>query len=106
MVEMDKAPELRGLFFCPAELPLCVKSQYYYSRITAGGTMPRLTLDVDEKFNDNLTRLAAGTTKAEVIRRALASYQYLKSQVPDHSGDKRISITDATGSILKDVILP
>jgi len=68
--------------------------------------MPRLTLDVDEKFNDNLTQLAAGTTKAEVIRRALASYQYLKSQVPDNGCDKRVSITDAAGNILKDVVLP
>jgi hypothetical protein len=68
--------------------------------------MPRLTLDIDEKFNKNLTELARGTTKADVIRKALASYQYLKSQVPDQSSGKRISITDAAGNIEKDVILP
>jgi hypothetical protein len=68
--------------------------------------MPRLTLDIDEKFNKNLTELARGTTKADVIRKALASYQYLKSQVPDQNSGKRISITDAAGNIEKDVILP
>jgi hypothetical protein len=68
--------------------------------------MPRLTLDVDEKFNENLSKLANGGTKADVIRRALATYQYLKSQVPDPGSDKRVSITDAEGTILKDVILP
>jgi hypothetical protein len=68
--------------------------------------MPRLTLDIDEKFNKNLTELAQGSTKAEVIRRALATYQYFKSQVPDNNCGKRISITDAAGNIEKDVILP
>lgn len=68
--------------------------------------MPRLTLDIDDKFNKNLTEMAKGTTKAEVIRRALASYQYLKAQVPDQSSGKRVSITDALGNIERDVILP
>jgi hypothetical protein len=72
----------------------------------AEDSMPRLTLDIDEKFNNNLTQLAQGSTKAEVIRRALATYQYLKSQVPDQNSGKRISITDADGNIEKDVILP
>jgi hypothetical protein len=68
--------------------------------------MPRLTLDIDDKFNQSLTELANGTTKAEVIRRAVATYQYLKSQVPDQSSGKRVSITDADGNVQKDVILP
>ena len=68
--------------------------------------MPRLTLDIDDKFNKSLTELANGSTKAEVIRRALATYQYLKSQVPDQSSGKRVSITDAAGNIEKDVIPP
>jgi hypothetical protein len=68
--------------------------------------MPRLTLDIDDKFNKNLTEMAIGSTKAEVIRRALASYQYLKSQVPDQSSGRRVSITDAQGNIERDVILP
>ena len=68
--------------------------------------MPRLTLDIDEKFDHNLIQLAQGSTKAEVIRRALAPYQYLKSQVPDQNSGRRVSITDAEGNVEKDVILP
>lgn len=66
----------------------------------------RLTLDIDDKFNKNLTEMASGSTKAEVIRRALVTYQYLKSQVPDQSSGLRVSITDAEGNIKRDVILP
>ena len=67
--------------------------------------MPRMTFDMDDKFNQTLSDLAQGTTKAEVIRRAIASYQYLKSEVGGHTR-KRISITDAAGNIQKDVVLP
>jgi len=68
--------------------------------------MPRFTIDIDDKFNETLTNLAKGGSKAEVIRKAVASYQYLKSVVPDSQSDTRISITDANGNVQKDVILP
>jgi hypothetical protein len=68
--------------------------------------MPRFTIDIDDKFNDTLTNLANGGSKADVIRKAVASYQYLKSEVPNSQSDKRVSITDANGNIQKDVILP
>ena len=68
--------------------------------------MPRFTIDIDDKFNDVLSELAKGTTKADVIRRAVASYQYLKSETSELSAGKRISITDAAGNIQKDVVLP
>ena len=68
--------------------------------------MPRFTIDIDDKFNDTLTSLANGSSKAEVIRKAVASYQYLKSEVPNAQSDKRVSITDANGNVQKDVILP
>ena len=68
--------------------------------------MPRFTIDIDEKFNDTLTELAKGTTKAEVIRRAVASYNYLKTEIAAPASGLRISITDSTGTIHKDVVLP
>ena len=68
--------------------------------------MPRLTIDVDDKFNDTLNELAKGTSKADVIRRAIASYQYLKSETAEPNSGNRISITDADGKIQKDVVLP
>ena len=68
--------------------------------------MPRFTIDIDDKFNDTLTELAKGTTKADVIRRAVASYNYLKGEIAAPAAGLRISITDATGNIQKDVVLP
>lgn len=68
--------------------------------------MPRFTIDIDDQFDQTLTRLAKGSSKADVIRRAVASYQYLKSEVPDSYSGKRIAITDADGNVQKDVILP
>lgn len=69
-------------------------------------SMPRFTIDIDDQFNNTLTSLANGGSKADVIRRAVASYQYLKSQVPNSQSDNRISITDVNGNVQKDVILP
>jgi len=68
--------------------------------------MPRFTIDIDDQFNDTLTSLANGGNKADVIRKAVASYQYLKSEVPNGQSEKRISITDSEGNVQKDVILP
>jgi hypothetical protein len=68
--------------------------------------MPRFTIDIDDQFNETLKSLANGGNKADVIRRAVASYRYLKSEVPNSQSDKRISITDAEGKVLKDVIFP
>jgi len=67
--------------------------------------MPRYTIDFDDNFDKALTELTNSTdakTKAEVIRRAVASYKYLKNQ---ESGDSKVSVTK-DGKIVKDVILP
>ena len=68
--------------------------------------MPRYTLDMDEKFDSNLTRLAEGGSKADVIRKAVAVYSLLKSEVPSHSSKKQVAIRDEHGAVLKDVVLP
>jgi hypothetical protein len=68
--------------------------------------MPRYTIDIDDQFDKTLTELANGGSKADVIRRAVQTYSYLKSQVPNQNSDKRVSITDADGNVKKDVILP
>lgn len=67
--------------------------------------MPRMTLDMDDKFNQTLSDLANGSTKAEVIRRAIQSYKYFKSEVSSADG-RKISIRDAAGNVLNDVVLP
>ncbi len=66
--------------------------------------MPRYTIDFDDTFDKTLNDLMKDTdakTKAEVIRRAVASYKYLKSQ----ESDAKVSVTK-DGKIVKDVILP
>ena len=68
--------------------------------------MPRYTIDIDDQFDKTLNGLANGGSKADVIRRAVQTYSYLKSQVPDQNSDRRVSITDADGNVKKDVILP
>jgi hypothetical protein len=81
-----------------------VYMQYHCSR--GAVAMQRFTIDIDEKFNQTLTALANGGSKAEVIRKAVATYSYLKQEVPGMDTDKRLSITDAAGNVKKDVILP
>jgi predicted transcriptional regulator len=68
--------------------------------------MPRFTIDVDNAFNDTLDRLAQGGSKADVIRKAVATYEYLKNETSNQAANKRVSITDANGNVQKDVILP
>lgn len=67
----------------------------------------RYTVDLDAEFDNTLSRLAEqkGTTKAEIIRRALATYSFLAAQAPINS-QKKVSITDQNDHVLKDVVLP
>ena len=60
---------------------------------------------ISVKVNNMLKELAErkGTTKTEIIRRALAMYKRLDDETSD--GDKRVSITSAKDArILKDII--
>ncbi len=58
--------------------------------------MRRFTIDIDDKFNDTLARLAHnnGGTKADVARRAVQTYSFLKNEVPDENAARRVAITD------------
>jgi predicted transcriptional regulator len=68
--------------------------------------MPKLTVEFNDKMNGTLEQLAAdkGTTKVDVLRRAVALYKYLDSEQKE-SGDKKVSITQGD-NILKDIVLP
>jgi predicted transcriptional regulator len=66
----------------------------------------RFTMDVGPEFDRKLTELSTDehVSKAEIIKRAVASYAYLKAETK--SGN-RVTITEReTGHPLKDVILP
>ena len=70
--------------------------------------MARYTMDLDDSFDQTLNDLAQGAntdakTKADVIRRAVASYKFLKEQ---EAANNKISITNKDGKVLKDVVLP
>jgi len=67
----------------------------------------RYTIDLDAAFDEKLSALAAEkhTTKAEIIKRALATYNMLSTQAPINSKNK-VSITDEDDRVLKDIIIP
>jgi predicted transcriptional regulator len=72
--------------------------------------MPRYTIDLGDSFDKKLSNLAdsKGISKAEVIRNALASYEYLQNETSasnEEGGSKTVSITK-DGTILKDIVLP
>ena len=63
--------------------------------------MPRITLDADRTFNNTLEQLVESTpatSKAEVIRNAVAVYSYLKNSLPKDNGSQTIEIQDAGGA--------
>jgi predicted transcriptional regulator len=69
--------------------------------------MPRFSIDVDSAFDDTLNELVkntSATTKADVIRRAVASYKYLKDE--EKNQNSKISVTDNSGKVKKDIVLP
>jgi hypothetical protein len=69
--------------------------------------MPRYTIDFDKDFDKTLTDLIEttdATTKADVIRRAVASYSYLKKQQQANK-DAKIVVTD-DDKLRKEIVLP
>jgi hypothetical protein len=68
-------------------------------------TMPKLTVEFNDKMSDILEQLAEekGTSKVDVLRRAVALYRYLDSEQKE--GNKKVSITQ-NDNILKDIVLP
>jgi len=70
--------------------------------------MPRYTIDFDDDFDKVLTDLVKNTdatTKAEVIRRAVASYSYLKKQQRERK-DTKLRVVDEHDRPLQEIVLP
>jgi predicted transcriptional regulator len=70
--------------------------------------MPRYTIDFDDEFDKTLAELVKSTnatTKAEVIRRAVASYSYLKNQQRQQK-DTKLRIVDKDDTPLQEIVLP
>lgn len=68
--------------------------------------MSRFTIETDQQFDHNLAELVnmTGGTKAEVVLKALATYNYLKTE--GQKPNNKVSITNDANVVLKDVILP
>ncbi len=68
--------------------------------------MARLTIEFPDEGDRILKKLAKDehTTKREVIRRALALYNYLHQEGVKMGSDKRVSITDKDNKIIKDIL--
>ena len=68
--------------------------------------MARFTIDTDQQFDQNLNDLVnmTGGTKADVLRKAVATYKYLKTE--DQKSGNKVSITNKDNVVVKDVILP
>ena len=66
--------------------------------------MPRLTVEFNEKVDKILKELAEKdqTTKADVIRRALALYNYVHKEAIEKN--RKLSITDDEDEIIKDIV--
>lgn len=70
-------------------------------------SMPRYTIDFDDDFDKTLTDLIGttdATTKADVIRRAVASYSYLKKQQRANKDAKVVITSD--DKVIKEIVLP
>jgi len=65
--------------------------------------MPKLTVEFNDKMNQILEQLAdkKGTTKVDVLRRAVALYNYLDAE----QEEGKVSITQ-DNKIVKDIVLP
>jgi len=69
--------------------------------------MPRYTIDFDKEFDKTLSELVEttdATTKADVIRRAVASYSYLKKAQRGNKNAK-VVVTD-DDKLNKEIVLP
>ena len=66
----------------------------------------RYTLDLDQGLDKTLSDLAEtkGTSKAEIIKRALATYKYISGETAQ--AGKKVSITDGGDTVLKDIVIP
>jgi len=68
--------------------------------------MAKLTVEFSDGMTELLESLArkGKTTKVDIIRRALALYNYVDEEVLDQKGLK-LSIADKDGKVVKDIVV-
>ena len=67
--------------------------------------MPRITIEFSEQLDNILKDLAqeGNTSKVEIIRRALALYNYVNKEVKHK--DLKLSVTNDNDELLKEIVL-
>ena len=67
--------------------------------------MPRITIEFPEQVDKILRELAekGDTSKVDVIRRALALYNYVDKEVKEK--DLKLAVADEEDKILKEIVL-
>ncbi len=67
--------------------------------------MPRITIEFPEQVDKILKELAekGDTSKVDVIRRALALYNYVNKEVKEK--DLKLAVADEEDKILKEIVL-
>ena len=70
--------------------------------------MPKLTVEFNEQLNQTIDQLATaqGVTKTDILRRAVALYDFVRKETGPQSGDKKLSITTKDGKPVTDIVLP
>lgn len=68
--------------------------------------MPQYSVNFNDDFDKVLTEASKqqGATKADIIRKAVASYVYLNKETKNNG--HKVSITDDKNQVIKDVMLP
>jgi len=73
-----------------------------------GISMPKLTVEFNERAHELLRELAErnSMTKPEIILRAVALYKYLDDETHQKEEGRKIAITDDSGQVLKEIMIP
>lgn len=68
--------------------------------------MPRLTIDFPDDVNEIVQKLAKEekTSKREIVRRALAIYNYLHEEGVKMGGERNVAITDKDDKVLVRIV--
>jgi len=68
--------------------------------------MPRLTIDFPDDIHEIVKKLAKqeGASKREIVRRALAIYNYLNEEGVKMGGERNVAITDKNDKVLTRIV--
>jgi len=100
------------LIMCIFDLPYTSNKRIYnawtvnHAYLMKGSVMPRLTIDFPDEVSAILEKLAKDekTSKREVVRRALAMYNYFHEEGVKMGGEKNVAITDKSDKVLTRIV--